>query len=102
MPKLRTSQDEPDDELRAHGRSFQGFVSPRSGPSILRDEREEESEYYVFKERRFGSFERSFTLPANADRDNIQAQFSKGVLTVTVPRKPGAAGKAKKIRISSG
>lgn len=67
-----------------------------------RDEREEEDEYYVFKERSFGSFERSFTLPANVDRDKVQARFSKGVLTVTVPRKPSAAGKAKKISISSG
>ena len=64
------------------------------------DEREEENENYVFKERRFGSFERSFTLPANVVQGKIQARFEKGVLTVTVPRKPGDGSAAKKIPIN--
>lgn len=65
------------------------------------DEREEENEDYVFKERRFGRFERSFTLPANVDQEKVQAKFSKGVLTVTVPRTPSDEGEAKKIPITS-
>lgn len=66
-----------------------------------RDEREEKNENYVFKERRFGRFERSFTLPANVDQDKVQARFDKGVLTVTVTRKPSSDRKAKKIKITS-
>lgn len=65
-----------------------------------RDEREENTESYVFKERRFGRFERSFTLPVSVDRDRVQAQFSKGVLTVTVPRSPAEESRAKKIKIT--
>lgn len=65
------------------------------------DAREEKNENYVFKERRFGRFERSFTLPANVDPDKVRARFAKGVLTVTVPRKPSDESKAKKIKITN-
>ena len=64
------------------------------------DEREEENENYVFKERRFGSFERSFTLPANVEQHKVKARFNKGVLTVTIPHKPVGSGAAKKIPIA--
>jgi HSP20 family protein len=37
-------------------------------------------------ERRYGSFERSFTLPAAVDVNKIDAQFKDGVLTLTLPK----------------
>ena len=37
-------------------------------------------------ERRYGSFERSMTLPDDADIDNIRASHKNGVLTITIPR----------------
>jgi HSP20 family protein len=37
-------------------------------------------------ERVYGSFQRAFRLPEDAVRDDIQAHFSDGVLTVSVPR----------------
>ncbi len=37
-------------------------------------------------ERRFGSFERSMTLPDDADVEHITANHKDGVLTVTIPR----------------
>lgn len=37
-------------------------------------------------ERVYGSFQRSFRLPEDADADNIRARFDDGVLTVEVPR----------------
>ncbi len=37
-------------------------------------------------ERVYGSFRRSFRLPDDALRENIEARFSDGVLTVSIPR----------------
>ena len=37
-------------------------------------------------ERRYGSFERTMTLPDDADIDHITASNKDGVLTVTIPR----------------
>lgn len=37
-------------------------------------------------ERVYGSFRRSFRLPDDALRENIEAHFSDGVLTVSIPR----------------
>ena len=48
-------------------------------------------------ERRFGSFKRSFSLPENADADNISAKYENGVLTVTVPKQ--AKPQARKIEV---
>ncbi|MBQ7607403.1 MAG: Hsp20/alpha crystallin family protein [Desulfovibrionaceae bacterium] len=37
-------------------------------------------------ERRYGSFERTMTLPDDADIDHITASNKDGVLTITIPR----------------
>lgn len=66
-----------------------------------RDEREETGANYVFKERRFGSFERVFALPANTEEDDVKASFSKGVLTVTVPCKAASGGGSRKIEVTT-
>jgi len=51
-----------------------------------RSERKEEGERRRYVERRFGSFARSFSLPANADADRVKASFQDGVLTVEIPK----------------
>jgi HSP20 family protein len=51
-------------------------------------------------ERQSGSFCRSFTLPDGADLENARSELKDGVLTLAVPKKPGA--QAKKIAISTG
>jgi len=53
---------------------------------------------YTF-ERRSGSFKRSFTLPEGADLGHAKSELKDGVLTLIVPKKPGA--QAKKIEIST-
>jgi HSP20 family protein len=45
-----------------------------------------ESRRTRWSERSFGRFTRSFTLPSDADPDQLQASFSHGVLTVKVPK----------------
>lgn len=51
-----------------------------------KSEREEKGERSHLIERRYGSFSRSFRLPANAARDRVNASFAEGVLTLQVPK----------------
>lgn len=44
-------------------------------------------------ERRYGKFSRSFTLPNTIDAEHIKAEFDKGVLTVTMPKRAEAKGR---------
>ncbi len=64
-----------------------------------RQEREEKKKGYYLSERSYGSFQRSFGLPEHADADNISATFKKGVLTLTIPKKPGAPVNEKRIEV---
>jgi HSP20 family protein len=66
-----------------------------------REEREEKKKGYFLQERRAGSFERHFRVPEGVDADKIEASFKKGVLTVTLPKKPEAQKPAKKIEIKA-
>jgi HSP20 family protein len=64
-----------------------------------RDEKEETKKDYYMRERSFGSFQRSFTLPEGVDIDKIEASFKKGVLTVTLPKTVEAKKAEKKITV---
>jgi len=48
--------------------------------------RDEDHEGYHMRERVFGQFGRSFTLPFAVEPDEIRAEFPKGELHVHVPR----------------
>lgn len=63
----------------------------------IRGEKKEETdrkdrEMHVY-ERTFGSFQRSFTLPAAVDEANVKAEFRDGVLRISLPRMERARGK---------
>ena len=47
-------------------------------------EQEEERGGYHIRERRYGSFSRSFTLPQGTDESKINARYEHGVLELTV------------------
>ena len=64
-------------------------------------ERKEEEEGYYVQERHYGSFRRSVRVPDDVDVDKIGARFRKGVLKITLPRKPGAAKPRKKIEVKA-
>jgi HSP20 family protein len=53
-----------------------------------RNERDEKKEKRRIVERSYGTFSRSFTLPANADGEKVSAKFDNGVLTVTIAKRP--------------
>ncbi|WP_029897796.1 Hsp20/alpha crystallin family protein [Desulfohalovibrio reitneri] len=61
-------------------------------------EEDKEGGYYRV-ERSYGSFRRVFTLPADVDRENIKANYDKGVLTITMPRSEQLEQGAKRIEI---
>ncbi len=65
-----------------------------------REEHEEGDEGHKFHvgERRYGSFQRAFTLPQSVQADAIHADFSGGVLTVRLPKAPEA--KSRNIQIT--
>lgn len=58
---------------------------------ILKGERKHESdvkkENYHRIERYYGSFQRSFSLPATIEHEKVEAICEKGVLTITLPKK---------------
>ncbi len=62
--------------------AFQNGLLTISGEHKV-DEEEERKGYYV-RERRYGSFRRSMTLPEGIDESKIHAKFEDGVLEVTV------------------
>jgi HSP20 family protein len=64
-----------------------------------REESEKTESGYLMSERRYGSFRRQLTLPADADPDTIDAQFKRGVLKLAMKKDAKAAGRAKKIKI---
>jgi HSP20 family protein len=59
----------------------------------LRGERSSDNEVkeenFYRRERIYGKFERSFTLPAEIDPDSIKAEYKDGVLKIEVPKPEG-------------
>lgn len=65
------------------------------------EEKEEKKKEYVHSERRYGSFQRTFRMPDGVDAEKIVANFSKGVLSVTLPKTQEAQQNERKIQIKS-
>ena len=63
-------------------------------------EKEEKEENYRRVERQYGSFTRTFTLPSMVDRENVQADYEKGVLKIKLAKK--AEAKPKQIKVNVG
>lgn len=76
-----------------------GVLTIRGQKEEERSEGEGDQERYHIWERRFGSFQRSFTLPRTVSSEAIEAEFENGVLEVRLPKSPEA--KSRKISIST-
>ena len=55
-------------------------------------EKEEKDEQFYRAERAYGAFARTIRLPAAVDGGKVIAGYKNGVLTVTMPKAPGAKG----------
>ncbi|NKB56205.1 MAG: Hsp20 family protein [Alphaproteobacteria bacterium] len=60
---------------------------------------EEKTKTYYFSERTYGAFQRSFRLPGDVRTDKIAADFSDGVLTLTLPKTSPTASEERKIAV---
>jgi HSP20 family protein len=52
--------------------------------------REEKEKKFTRKEYNYSSFSRSFTLPEEINKENIEATYQDGVLNISLPRKEEA------------
>jgi len=64
-------------------------------------EHEENDEGYYRSERMYGSFRRRIPLPEGADTSAANANFSNGVLEITMPVTSGAERKPRQVDITS-
>jgi HSP20 family protein len=62
------------------------------------DIKEEKEKNYHLRERYYGAFQRSISLPNNIDPEKIKASFENGVLNISVPKSDKRT--PKKIEIS--
>jgi HSP20 family protein len=62
-------------------------------------EEEEKDEHHYRAERYYGSFQRTFQLPANVKADKVEATFEKGVLKVTLPKVEEAKKKQIEVKV---
>ena len=65
-----------------------------------RSEESREEEKVHLRERRFGSFMRSISLPTPVESDNVDATYENGVLTLSIPK--AEAVKPKRISVKAG
>lgn len=64
--------------------------------------RDEKKDNYHLTERSYGSFQRAFRVADSVDPENVRASFDKGVLKVTLAKRPEAAKAEKRIPIGKG
>ena len=57
-------------------------------------DKEVKKENYHRLERAYGTFARSFALPAFVDAEKVRAEFKNGLLTISIPKKENAKTRA--------
>ena len=65
-------------------------------------EAEEKTERVHRYERTYGTFERSFTLPASVEPNDIKATYDNGVLTITLPKTERAKPRQIEVNVGNG
>ncbi len=65
-----------------------------------REDHEEREKNYRLTECCYGAFDRVFSLHGGVDVEHAKAKFTKGVLTVTLPKTPEARQRKKQITVN--
>jgi HSP20 family protein len=73
-----------------------GIITIKGDRKQLKDEK---TEKFHRVESFYGSFERSFSLPENADSDAIRCESKDGILTVHIPKMESVKQKPKQITV---
>jgi HSP20 family protein len=63
-----------------------------------KEEEEVQRESYLRRERRYGSYCRSVTLPAGLEADKAEADYTDGILTLTFPKAEEVRPKSIKVK----
>ena len=63
-------------------------------------EKEEKNKKFHRVERAYGSFSRSFTVPEDADSDQVSAEFKDGLLKVHLPKTEKVKPKSVEVKVS--
>ena len=78
-------------------------INVEDGVLTIHGERKVEKEESNLKmhrtERFYGSFSRSFSLPANVDENKIEASFKDGLLNLQIPKTEEAKPKAIEVKV---
>ena len=74
-----------------------GSILTIKGKAKSEDEVKEGS--YLMRERRYGAFSRTVTLPKGLKTDEIEATYDDGVLTLTIPKAEEVKPKAVKVNV---
>jgi len=78
------------------------MLTIRAEKQRTREGKDDENVRFHRVERSAGRFERSLSLPVDADTDNISARFKNGVLEVSVPRRSDIeSARGRRIQIES-
>jgi len=108
MPAVDVSEDDKAFKITAElpGMTEKNIDVTVTGDLIVlkgekQQEREEEGKNRYLAERSYGSFQRSFYLPEGVARDKVNAEFTNGVLTVTLPKTVEAQAQQKKIEVKA-
>jgi HSP20 family protein len=88
-------------EVAAPGRTKNDFtIAAEDGVLTISSEKKEEKEQkekgYTRKEFTYNSFSRSFTLPENANEDEIKASYTDGILKLEVAKRVISQPKTKR------
>ena len=59
----------------------------------------DDGDNYVRRERFYGTYQRTISLPETADASKAKASFKKGVLWVEIPKKAEAVAKSRKLEV---
>ncbi len=106
-PTLAVDLHESDDDLTVRA-SVPGVKPEEIDISITGDtltikgetheEKEEKDGSYHLRERRYGAFHRTLSLPTQVDADKAEAVFENGVLTLTLPKVEEVKPKSIKVK----
>lgn len=64
---------------------------------VKKEKEEKEGKKVVRSERYYGKVSRSFSLSQDVDEGGSEAKYDQGVLTLTLPKKPGTSARLVKI-----
>lgn len=111
QPRVSVSEDEREIRVQAElpGMKENDIeITYEPGYLVLKGEKREEEQRESkmrgtsYSEWRYGAFERRIPLRAEVQENQIQANFDRGVLTITLPKTEQSREQARKIPIKAG